>query len=78
MLTLDSRLATLKYLTFGLSGVAGLKMSLRNSVVKLAYAGESTTESRRVVKEEGREENEIEDEDSDFDLVSSGGGESGW
>lgn len=75
MLTLGSRLATLKYFTLGLLGVAGLKMLLRYADVKLAYAGESTMDRRRVVKDEGREENERENEDSDLDLASSRGGD---
>ncbi len=50
----DVLAATLKYLTFGSSGVEGLKMSLQYVVVRLAYAGESMMERRRVVNDEGR------------------------
>lgn len=52
------REATLKYLTCGSSGVDGLKMSLRYDVVKHAYAGESMSDRRRVVNDEGRVESD--------------------
>jgi hypothetical protein len=58
MLTPSTRPATLKYLTSGRLGVAGLNTSLRYLVVKLAYAGESRTDRRRVVKEDGRDDSE--------------------
>lgn len=48
----------LKYLTPGRLGVDGLNISLRYLVVRLAYAGESRTDSRRVVKEDGRDDSE--------------------
>lgn len=66
MFTPPMRLATLKYLTNGSLGVAGLKTSLRNAEVRLAYAGESTMERRSVVKEEGSEESESENGVSDW------------
>lgn len=53
-LTGGIRPATEKYLTRGSSGVAGLKTFCRYEVVKLAYAGESTVERSKVVKEDGK------------------------
>ena len=77
MFTSGMRPATLKYLTFGSSGVLGLKTSFRYDDVKLAYAGESTTERRRVVNEEGREERESVNDDDDDELDAGGGGVGG-
>ena len=76
MFTSGMRPATLKYLTFGSSGVLGLKTSFRYDDVKLAYAGESTTERRRVVNEEGREERERvnDDDDEGEDGLDAGSG----
>ena len=75
MFTSGMRPATLKYLTFGSSGVLGLKTSFRYEDVKLAYAGESTTERRRVVNEEGREEREsVNDDDEGEEELDAGGG----
>jgi hypothetical protein len=55
------RLATLKYLTRGSSGVCGLNTSFRYDEVRLAYAGESTIPRRRVANEEGSWEREKEE-----------------
>ena len=77
MFTSGMRPATLKYLTFGSSGVLGLKTSFRYDDVKLAYAGESTTERRRVVNEEGREERESVNDDDEGEVLDAGGGVGG-
>ena len=75
MFTSGMRPATLKYLTFGSSGVLGLKTSFSYEDVKLAYAGESTTERRRVVNEEGREEREsVNDDEGEEEELDAGGG----
>ena len=75
MFTSGMRPATRKYLTCGSSGVLGLKTSFRYDDVKLAYAGESTTERRRVVNEEGREEREsVNDDDEGEEELDAGGG----
>jgi hypothetical protein len=77
MLILDKRLATLKYLTLGSSGVAGLKTSFRYAEVRFEYAGESTMDRRRVVNDDGNDENESESgEDCGFGwgLAGVGGG----
>lgn len=77
MLALSIRPATLKYLTRGSSGVAGLKTSLRYDEVRFAYAGESTIERRRVVKEDGSEASESVKGRSVFSDFGGGVGESG-
>jgi len=42
--------------------VAGLKTSFRYAEVRLEYAGESTIERRRVVKDDGKDERDSERE----------------
>ena len=58
--------------------MSGLNTRVRYVVVKFAYAGESTMESRRVVNEDGSEDKDSEDEVSDLvNVLGKAGTDSG-